>query len=199
MNGKLENQMKNKLIAAILVSIPVAVFAAKEKTVSQRLPLDPGRNIQIVAERGEFEVVSGEAGTLAYQVEFVPNNGSSWWGTPELTPEQIERSKASYDPETGTLSIETDDTVSAKVRVTLPEAAPLRVRVGAGILTVASRKGYLDVAVDTGIINYDASGLARDVCVDALVKTGVVDNDRDENCASTGASLRAKTGTITVQ
>lgn len=190
--------MKNKLIVALLASWPLAACAGHGKSLSHQVRLPADQKVRIVADRGEFEVVSGGDAALSYKVDFVSNGNSSWWGASEPTPEQLEKSQASFDETTGVLSIRTDEAITAKVRVTLPAKAPLKIEMGAGTLLIASRTGYVDARVDAGTLTYDASGLGKGVCVDARVKVGVITNERDSNCASTGASLAAKTGTITV-
>lgn len=192
---------KFRLSLALAASLPLAACASEAGIagVTNAVALKAGGPFTASIDKGLVKVKPGKAGEASYQVEFKRDRSlSERFGFGGGQAAGCAECAADYSPEKG-LTVRTGKGVSALVDLTVPAAVELKVDLEVGTMRIGRVTGKLAASVETGTLDYDASGLAAGACVDASVKVGAVDNKKDVDCRSTPASLRVKTGKISVE
>jgi hypothetical protein len=64
---------------------------------------------------------------------------------------------------------------------------------------IGARTSKVDAFIGEGILEYDSAGLPAGSCVTASINAGIVNNNRDFNCANVGAVLHGHSSIITVK
>lgn len=196
--------MKRLPIALLLSGLAMSVGAvegqAVAKVFSQEAAVKADQTLRVGLDRGELNVAPGEPGKLSYQVEWKPSRSRSFFKSDKDSPTQkdYDDCSAAYSAEKG-LEIKTGERIEAVVTVRVPQAQPLEVKLDAGVLEMGKLTGKLSAHLDRGTMKYDGRALPAGACVDATVKTGGVENKRDEGCKTTLVTLRARTGLIAVK
>lgn len=191
-----------KVILATLVLAAPLTASAVGRSVSNQAVVRPAQAVRIDAGKGELRVMVSSDQAFSYDVEFVPEGPRTFlglgFGSVPPTEEELAQSKAEFDASAGILTVKAPKRLNAVINARVPMGNPLTVRMAAGKVKFGPRAGELDAKLDVGTLEYDASNLPKGACVDALVKTGAVNNRLDKDCTKNAARLRVDVGTIEV-
>lgn len=192
---------KVRLTLALAASLPLAACASEAGIagVANTVALKAGGVFVASIDKGAVTVKPGTDAQTGYRVEFKRDRSlSERFGFGKGEAAGCAECAADYTP-AGGLSVRTGKGVSALVELVVPASQDLKVDLEVGTLHIGRVAGKLAASVETGTLDYDASGLPAGACVDASVKVGAVDNAKDVDCKSTAATLRVKTGKISVE
>lgn len=184
----------------ITIAVVAALAACARNTLPPRVvegtaPVKTGRKIFIRSNKGILKIEATKDAVVGWRVEFSQDrDGLSGLATTK----DFDACKVEFDAEKG-LTIDAAKGIGAKITVTVPEKESLDALLSAGILGIGPRPGPTNAFIGAGVLNYDASALPAKVCVAASINAGSVENSRDFNCASVGATLHGHTGTIKVK
>lgn len=190
---------KVRLSLALAASLPLAACASEAGIagVANTVALKAGGVFVAAIDKGAVTVKPGTE--TGYRVEFKRDRSlAERFGLTRGEAAGCAECAADYTP-AGGLSVRTGKGVSALVELVVPAAQELKVDLEVGTLRIGRVTGKLAASVETGTLDYDASGLPAGACVDATVKVGAVDNRKDVDCRGTAATLRVKTGKISVE
>lgn len=192
---------KYKLSLGLAAALPLAAGATQAGIagVSNAVPLAAGQAVRAAVDAGAVSVTAGSGKELRYEVRFQRDRGLLGRFSPKKDgAEGCAGCSADYTGDKG-LVVKTAPGVTASVTLAVPAEAPVTVDLTVGTLSLSGLGGKVAASVETGSMDFDASGLPEGACVDAGVKVGAVTNRRDTGCKTTAATLRVKTGTISVR
>lgn len=185
-----------RTVLAVLVALTAACSrnSLPARVVEGKAPVKAGSKIFFKANGGAVKIVASKTGEATWRVELKPDGD---WSGAAATEKDYDSCKVAFEPGKG-LTVETTKGIGAKIVFAVPDKEALDADLTAGILDIGPRAGATNAFIDAGILNYDASALPAKVCVSATINEGAVNNRRDRDCASTGATLHGHSGVITV-
>lgn len=177
---------------AVLWSMSASAVEGKVLTqvISDKVALTPKQWFRLDADKGEVKIVPGENGLVTYEVEFTPNR----WSKP--TAQDFKDSTAIYSA--GMLTVRCAQSLNVKVSLRVPPTQRVEALLESGVMSIGPITGELVAKVQTGTLDYDARALPADVCVNATVNVGTVENHRDFRCKPGQTTLHVRTGTLEV-
>lgn len=189
--------MKVILLAAAVVLSACARNSLPPRVVEGKGAVKTGRTIFVRSNKGILKIETAKGAEVSWRAEFSQDR-DGLFNYSAGAAKDLDACKVEFDAEKG-LKIDAAEGVSAKITVAIPAKESLDVVLSAGILDIAARPGPTNGFIDAGILNYDASALPATACVAASVNAGSVENSRDFNCTSVGATLHGHSGTIKVK
>lgn len=192
---------KYKLSLGLAAALPLAAGATQAGIagVSNTVPLAAGQAVRAAVDAGAVSVTGGSGREFRYEVRFQRDRGFLGRLSPKKDgAEGCAGCSVDYTGEKG-LVVKTAPGVTASVTLAVPAEVPVTVDLAVGTLSLSGLGGKVAATVETGSMDFDASRLPEGACVDAGVKVGAVTNRRDTGCKATAATLRVKTGTISVR
>ncbi|MFI5363164.1 MAG: hypothetical protein ACHQ49_14450 [Elusimicrobiota bacterium] len=179
-------------LSALTASATAVQSPAPSKFVSDKVGLKPGEWLRVDGDKGRIKIYPIASGPISYEVEFHPDQGT--------VPSQraYGDSWAAYDAAKG-LTLRSGKDLEIILKIGVPAKQPVKVVLETGRIEIGQLTGKIDAKLETGELDYDASALPADVCVNASTSEGSVTNHRDFRCKPGEANLHVHTGTLEVK